>query len=282
MAAVRNYTGTNWRNVPVEILPSSCVPLICCWGAAMAAKSNGGGVTDGEGWRNSAGCKGWVSALAWRTGSDISATVGMTAAGCLSGDLLSDSKEVGGRDNASATTLPCPDVCLISEVNTDKKANCRCWRADHGSDTRERADTSGLWSVRMWNFWPPSRRKRPAIPGRRWNTDFLLPIAFSNRKPTDARPGFPAVGGPLWRVCWMRRPLVRVLHLVLGATMAQPLWERLWPPWMNRRLPQMTRANWIGALSPLSQVCGTLLWLCAAWQGRGNVFLRKRGGRKSL
>jgi hypothetical protein len=47
----------------------------------------------------------------------------------------------------------------MSEVNSEMNANCLCWRADHGGDTLERAETSGLWSVSSRNL-RASRRNR--------------------------------------------------------------------------------------------------------------------------
>jgi hypothetical protein len=65
----------------------------------------------------------------------------------------------GGLERASATTFSVPGVCLRSNVNSDTKARCRCWRADCGGVTRVMEATRGLWSVRSVNCLP-SRRKR--------------------------------------------------------------------------------------------------------------------------
>jgi hypothetical protein len=51
---------------------------------------------------------------------------------------------VGGLLSASATTLAVPEVCLKSEVNSDRYAICRCCRADQGGVTRDIAATNGL------------------------------------------------------------------------------------------------------------------------------------------
>jgi hypothetical protein len=62
----------------------------------------------------------------------------------------------GGRDSVSATTLCWPAMCLISAVNTAIADSCRCCRSDLGSETLDRAPTSGLWSIKTTK-WQPSR-----------------------------------------------------------------------------------------------------------------------------
>ncbi len=60
----------------------------------------------------------------------------------------------GGCNRASATMWACPGpgVCLMFEVNSDRKASWRYWQADQGYDKWQRADTSGLCSMRRRNL----------------------------------------------------------------------------------------------------------------------------------
>jgi hypothetical protein len=66
----------------------------------------------------------------------------------------------GGQLKASATTFSWPGVCLMSDVNSTMKDNCRCWRADQGNAVRNRDVTSALWSVSRRNRHPSSRNQK--------------------------------------------------------------------------------------------------------------------------
>ena len=49
----------------------------------------------------------------------------------------------GGRERESATTFAAPGVWRISDVNSEMYASWRCWWADQGGETLERAETRG-------------------------------------------------------------------------------------------------------------------------------------------
>jgi hypothetical protein len=146
-----NWTGTSWRNTPIETSQSKETPPIacdvicmlsevsiyatswhdCCW-EAIAEKSTG--------------C---ASAMAAKTGPSGTANpsssqssetavkeVGRGAGfGCVS---TGGPWDAGGRLRVSATTFSWPGLCLMSEVISAMKDNCRCWRADQGGIVRNR------------------------------------------------------------------------------------------------------------------------------------------------
>jgi hypothetical protein len=57
----------------------------------------------------------------------------------------------GGLDNVSATTLVGPAMCLMTAVSSAMADNCHRWLSDLGSETRVRAPTNALWSVKTVN-----------------------------------------------------------------------------------------------------------------------------------
>ena len=67
----------------------------------------------------------------------------------------------GTWESVCSTTLAALGVWRRLLVNSEMKASCRCWRADHDGETRERADTRVRWSARTWNL-------RPSNSNRKW------------------------------------------------------------------------------------------------------------------
>ncbi len=82
-----------------------------------------------------------------RPSSGQSSAVGAGEAGCA----IDGCCAAAGGDQLKplATTFSWPGVCLMSDVNSAMKDNCRCWRGDQGGVVRNRDVTSGLWSVRI-------------------------------------------------------------------------------------------------------------------------------------
>ena len=52
-------------------------------------------------------------------------------------------QDEGGRERESAITIAAPGVWRISDANSEMYASWRCWRADQGGETLERAETKG-------------------------------------------------------------------------------------------------------------------------------------------
>ena len=74
--------------------------------------------------------------------SDISDTSDTMTPGARRGEGR-EIPDKGGRERESATTFAAPGVCRISEVNSEMYASWRCWRANKGGETQERAETRG-------------------------------------------------------------------------------------------------------------------------------------------
>ena len=53
------------------------------------------------------------------------------------------------RDNVSATKFAFLAMCRTSVVNSEIAESWRCCRADHASEAFEKANVSGLWSVKI-------------------------------------------------------------------------------------------------------------------------------------